>query len=402
MVSAKIIRFAIQLFLALLTMPLAADNGWLHSIQRTDEKTRIEFSEELAVEKLVVPCNSEKIWGPGKRCLAATVIFGKKQFISSAVSGEKGIVFFLDHLIGEGFEIKPVFTEPNIDENEGILEIVATRAQTRRIELKIAELSQRVLSFQQQNQCFSCHTLFPLALTINEADKNGFRISSEQVKKLGESLGSMQSVNGSYFFARQPDYGTISTSLCAGSIFAMLARFDRRMLVNLEKIYSSFHAWLDEENDLKSDFFFRPLFIGKTASALFEALIVAALYYQNPTVTGIARNENLRQRLMHLNKRFKVEAEAPVLQNLLLLTGLPYIGQFGNEQIDDLTTTLNTFQQQSPQASRADIAALTALFFSRMNNKNGLQQLKLPQTIKRTLSEEIWLCLIKVLQNQAR
>ncbi len=82
------------------------------------------------------------------------------------------------------------------------------------------------------------------------------------------------------------------------------------------------------------------------------------------------------------------------------MAGLPYLGQFSDETRPQIFDTVFSAQQNDAMAARPDSAALAALFYSRIGNKKGLQQLKLLQTQGKTLSEKVWLCLIKVLQYQ--
>lgn len=366
---------------------------------KTEKNVLIRFEKELAIETLVLPTNNAQLWGKGGSCRAVTLDIAEQRFIGSARPDEDTITFQLNGLIDKELLLTPVFVE-KLDLPAKEILISAKLAETKRIENEIFDLSQQVYEFQQKNRCFSCHTIFPLALALNEADREGYVVSKLQIEKLGESIAAMQRPDGSFFFANQPEYGTISPSLCAGASLAILARFDRRNLLVIERIAGLFPGWLDEESDMKYDFFFRPLFLGKPTSVLFESMIIASEYYFRPSITEEPHEEQLRERLIRLNHRFETASDTARLQNLMILTGLPYIGQFNDQQKDLLLKDLRNAQASDPMLSRPDCAALSALFFRRMNDEKGLQQLKLLQTSGKTLSEKIWLCLIKILQNQ--
>lgn len=374
--------------------------AWQLQFARTENNVLISFSEKLAFKSLTLPSESSELWGSNKSCRAAILTVGEQSFIASAGENENEIVFKLNDLAADKVLISPIYIQDSTRIPTQKIKIDAVLAKTREIEQEILDLTLQVQSFQRQNNCFSCHTLLPLALTISEASRRGYQVSLREVEKTGEDVAAMQRPDGSYFFSGQPDYGPISTSLCAGAALSFLVRFDRRLLVNIGRVAQLFPRWLDQENDIKSDFFFRPLFIGKPTSALFEALILAALYYYQPVITEETPNEELRQRLLRLNQRFKISSETAVLQNLLIMAGLPYLGQFSDEARPQIFDTVFSAQQNDAMAARPDSAALAALFYSRIGNKKGLQQLKLLQTQGKTLSEKVWLCLIKVLQHQ--
>lgn len=401
MVSAKNLKlFCLLLFHLLISIPVAGA-GFAWNITRNASSATIIFSEELAIESLMLPTEASRLWGPGVSCRAATLQLADRSFIASAQPGQKELVFHLEGLFTDRILVRPAYLEKaDQPEGSGSILLEAVPAQTRRIESEIESLTRQVIDFQKQNNCFSCHTLFPLALTINEAARRGLSIASSSIEVLSDSLTAMQRADGRYYFANQPEYGEVSTSLCAGGAMALLVRFDRRLLLNLVRISRLFPNWIDDESDLKSDFFFRPLFIGKPTSAMFEALILAALYYFRPVITGEKADEELRQRLIRLNARFKIDIEDSAAQNLLLLVALPYIGQFSDEMRAPLFKSVLEAQRTDPMLSRASSAALAALFFDRMGNKNGLQQLRLLQTTDKTLSERLWLCFIKVMQHQ--
>ncbi|MFZ5952409.1 MAG: hypothetical protein ACOYXC_17035 [Candidatus Rifleibacteriota bacterium] len=379
----------------------AMGKEWPASFSHDEEKIKIRFSEEIALSRVKIPVVSTSVWGPNLACRAATLKINGQSFIASAKPGEIFLIFKLDHQICREAYLIPVFLEATDKHDDSPAQIEARKAEIRRSELELFQQSREILQFQEKNRCFSCHTLLPLAITINEADKKGIGVPLEEIEKIGESLTAMQNPDGSFFFPEQPDYGKITTSLCAGAVFSILLRFDRRLIVNLQRLQRLLPGWADEENDMRSDFFFRPLFLGKVTSALFEALIIAALYYHQTAITSELPDDELRQRLIHLNRRFKIDLSVPFGQNLILLLGLPYFGQISDHQIQPVLDSMLQWQQAESQASRPDCAAISALITTKLtDNEKGLQQVKLLQTANQTLSQKIWLNLIRVLQSQ--
>ncbi len=238
----------------------------------------INFSEKLAISKVILPTNAYKLWGAETKCRAATIKAGTKSFLSSTNINGNELTFSLGGIITRQIVINPLYTEiSTTDGNNSEPVIEAVRAKIRLIEDKISQLAQQTIDFQKQNRCFSCHTAYPLAILFNEADKKGYKIDKKQIELLTESIGAIQKADGSFHFDQQPDYGTISPTLCAGAIFAQLTRFDKRVLVNLNRILLLLPGWLDKNSNIKSDFYFTPIFLGQTTSAVFEALIIAAI-----------------------------------------------------------------------------------------------------------------------------
>ncbi|MEW6709072.1 MAG: hypothetical protein AB1403_04550 [Candidatus Riflebacteria bacterium] len=400
MASAKKIKtFFSVLFLIFLAWSAIAKE-WPASLSHDEGKVKIRFSEEIALSLLKIPVVSTSFWGQNMACRAATLKINDQSFIASAKPGEVYLIFKLDHQICREAFLTPVFIESTDKQGDSPAYFEARNAEIRRSELELFRQSREILQFHEKNRCFSCHTLLPLAITINQADQKGIGIPLEEIEKIGESLTAMQNPDGSFFFPEQPDYGKITTSLCAGAIFSILLRFDRRLIVNLQRLKRLLPSWTDEENDMKSDFFFRPLFLGKVTSALFEALIISSLYYHQTAITSEMPDDELRQRLIHLNRRFKIDLTMPFGQNLIILLGLPYFGQISDHQIQPVLDSMDQWQQTESQANRPDCAAISALIMKRLNNEKGLQQIKLLQTANQTLSQKIWLNLIRVLQSQ--
>jgi hypothetical protein len=401
MASAKIIKFLLLVLFMFPGSMLRAGSWSMEYKKKTAGTIIINFSEKLAISKIILPTNTEKLWGAGKKCRAATIKAGNKSFLSSTDQNGNELTFSLEGIIAQKIIVNPLYIEVSTtDSNNADPVVEAVRAKIRLIEDKIKLLAQQTIEFQKQNRCFSCHTAYPLAVLFNEADKKGYKIDKKQIEILTESIGATQKADGSFYFKQQPDYGTITPTLCAGAIFAQLARFDRRLLVNLNRILLLLPGWLDKNSNLKSDFYFTPIFIGQTTSTVFEALIIAAIYYFEPSVTGTDREESLRQRLLYLNRNLKIRPEGNQQHNLVLLGGLPYIGQFSPEQKEPLLKGLIKFLENEPEARHIQLRGLAGLFFHRINEEHGLKIAFQGAKKAQTPAEHIWACLLEVLQHQ--
>lgn len=399
MVLPKTIRYGAFCLLLIANAAFGQGKSLEPSIQRHEKHTELIFHEETAVARLELPTISATLWGPGNECRAATIRFNDRRLFSSAHPDAKTLEFFLNEELVERITLIPAFVTPTDQLISPEPIITGKKGAIKKIENKLTELSQKTLAFQQQQRCFSCHQIVPLTLAIKEAARNDLTVPLNEIELLGESLSAMQNNDGSFFFAKQPEYGKIATSLCAGAFLAENAMFDRRMLVSLEKLTQRFPEWLDDESDMKSDFYFRPLFIGKITSAAFEASIAAAMYYFRPQITQTPLDETLRQRLVRLAQRFRFSSANTTWQNLIATIGLPHTGQLANSQKQALIDQTRTFLQQDALARRIDVKAIAALFLARMNDKKALQQIKPPQG-SGLLSDELWLCLIQILQSQ--
>ena len=150
---------------------------------KTEKNVLIRFEKELAIETLVLPTNNAQLWGEGGSCRAVTLDIAEQRFIGSARPDEDTITFQLNGLIDKELLLTPVFVE-KLDLPAKEILISAKLAETKRIENEIFDLSQQVYEFQQKNRCFSCHTIFPLALALNEADREGYVVSKLQIATL--------------------------------------------------------------------------------------------------------------------------------------------------------------------------------------------------------------------------
>ncbi|GAB4279535.1 MAG: hypothetical protein Kow0029_23520 [Candidatus Rifleibacteriota bacterium] len=385
------------LFALILCLQSCLANDWQFTMQKNGSTVSLVFAERLAIEQLRLPAISEQLWGAGQRCGAVAVSAGTITYMGSTPAGSDSILIELNGNICDKLDLVPLYLEPTTENSIGHIEIKAVRETKKILENKLRNLTLSVIDFQKRNNCFSCHTAFPLALALSEADRKGLKIPQTEIEKLGESLCSMQSADGSYHFPDQPDYGTISPTICAGAICSLLVRFDKRLLVNLDRIMFLLPGWLDEQGNLKSDFFFKPLFLGQSTSTAFEALIIAAVYYYEPSITGIIPNDSLRQRLNYLNIKNRISNKTSLIQDLVLFLGIPYVGQINDEQKSMLVEKLHTAFKLEPNIVRPDISAMAAYFSARIGNRQLLKKIVDEVKIPANLSEQIWHCLIEIL-----
>jgi hypothetical protein len=401
MALARKIDLALVVFLFCFSLGSWA-SSWHSEINKINsEEIIMVFSEELAVERLILPAVSEELWGKGLRCRSVVAKIKDETFLASSAKDENQILFEFDGKFCTEIKIKAIYKEAVSEEQatEGNYRVTAVTADVRRIEVEISRLASETIAFQQQNNCFSCHTAFPLAILINEADKRGVRVSQSQIENFSENIVSFQNFSGEYHFVREPDYGTISPTLCAGAIFSTLVRFDKRLLVNLNRIFRLLPGWVKDSGELKSDFYFKPLFVGDATSVLFESMIVSALYYFEPSVTEKKPADYMLDRLLFLGKKNKVEFETAIGRKLILFAGLPYIGQFNWNDFNSIVRLLERFFAEEPKAKNAALLGLAGLFFDRILDEKNLKSIAVNfrSLETRKISEQIWECLVQVL-----
>jgi hypothetical protein len=281
----------------------------------------------------------------------------------------------------------------------GTLKIKAVKGSTRQIEDEIAALTLEVQAFQKRHNCFSCHTALPLALLVNQAEKKKFKTPGIEIKQMLEKIEGLQKSDGSYNFPDQPDYGTITPTLCAGALFALLSNSGYETRPVLTKIVNLFPAWRDEKGVMGSDFFFRPLMVGRPASALFEAFSIAGLYYPNFLELSPSERQKYRERLAFIINNYKSDPSLNPVSNLLFLTGLPYIGQFEEAKQPELERQLLNFLKTDSKTANIEVLGLLSIVFSRFNFRPGIEYIESIKLQPQNLPEKIWHCLIQVTLN---
>lgn len=361
------------------------------AIKNQGENVLVNFDQTWAFDEITVPSVSTRLWGKGNRCAAATMQIGSRYFVSAIASGSDRLTFVLPGITSDSLLLTAIMTIENKGSasEDGNIEFVAVPAQIRSIEDELNTKIDEVMAFQQQHNCFSCHTALPLALSCKNAAARGYRVNREKVVKFGDSIAGMQHANGMFNFPSHPDYGTITTTLCAGAILAMLTDFSDSYLSELQKILHLLPGWLDNDGLTRSDFYFRPLFIGQPTSALFETFIVSALYFRSAENAQHESSDQLRQRLLRLGNWARTLANEPVHRRIIIMAGIPYLFQFDSTEKAAVINQLHLLLSNEPEGKRADIRSLARLVMGKIAPENSTagSSDRPPQN----LGEKIWL-----------
>ncbi|MBU1106255.1 MAG: hypothetical protein KKB51_06280 [Candidatus Riflebacteria bacterium] len=362
----------------------------VYELKPTDDSTSMMFLQSWSFDQLHLPAVSETVWGNAKQCRAAIVKTGGRSFVSKLSKDETVLLFNLNGAVDDKLQIIPLLQVNTLLPAKGKTQLSATPARIRMIEDELKILAESVLHFQQNNNCFSCHTALPLALSCKVAAASGYRIPEETMTRIGQSIAKMQNASGAYRFPDHPDYGLISTTLCAGVIMAMLSDFSSQYLENLQKIRRLMPDWLDDDGLLKSDFYFRPLFIGHNTNLLFEAVILQTLYLYAATDTPDFFDDSLRKRLIQLRKQATFNQSEPIQRQILLMAGTPLLFQFSTAERPLIVNQLLHLLKNEPEGQRADIRALALFLLGRFN------PLATPELARKrplqNLGDRIWSC----------
>lgn len=365
-------------------------------ISRDDERVVIAFSEQWAFDEVRLPVSAPQLWGSPALCRAASVEAAGRHFVASAKENEQHLVFRLNGLATDSLIITPLI-QHNSDNYElfSYIEFSAVPAKMRQIENRLSSLAGRVSEFHRQHGCFSCHTALPLALACKSAANRGYRIDAEKFLALGREISRMQRHDGSYFFQGQPDYGKIMTTLCAGTILALLSDFSSEFLVNLKKIVPLLPDWLDKDGLLKSDFFFRPLFIGQPSAALLEAFISHTLYIKTAGNPDEPPDDKLRRRVLQLGRWTKTQSSEAIHRRIILMIGTPFLFQFSHHEKPEIIRQLRHLLKNEPEGTRHDMRALARFLLNRLIPGEEIETQATPAV--QTLSDEIWQCFEEII-----
>jgi hypothetical protein len=409
MASAKIIKpsadspqraFLIVLLLAILatqTSPLQARTeisdvfgNPAYELTAQKESVTMRFTQSWAFDRLELPAVSQTFWGESSQFRAAVVKAAGKSFVSQLTDDESRLIFNMQGISGDFIEIIPIFKAPTERTDEKAPTFVAIPARIRFLEDELQELADAVLHFQKRNNCFSCHTALPLVITCKFAAASGLRVPDSTLNLIGSSIADMQSYDGIYHFPQHPDYGVISPTLCAGAVMAVISDFSAQYLANLQKIRLLLPEWLDDDGLLKSDFYFRPLFIGHKTNMLFEAMILQTLYLYSASDGPEVFDDSLRQRLNQLRHAAAFDPAEPIHRQILIMAGTPVLFQFSSAERPVIIRQLLHLLSNEPEGERADIRALTLYLLARFSREMPSDQLK--KRPLQNLGDRIWAC----------
>ena len=381
-----------------LTLPAAArqvnPDELVYELKTAEDSTTMVFLQSWSFDQLRLPSTSEKVWGKSGQCRAAIVKTGGHSFISRLSTDETELLFNLNGVIDDRLQIIPLLLIESTLPSKGLPELTAIPARTRMIEDELKILAESVLHFQQKNSCFSCHTALPLVFACKVAAASGYRIPEDTLVLIGQNIAAMQAYSGAYSFPDHPDYGMISTTLCAGAIMAVISDFSSQYLDNLQKIRALLPDWLDDDGLLKSDFYFRPLFIGQKTNMLFEAIILQTLYLYTATDNPEIFDDTLRQRLNQLRKLAAFNQSEPIHRQILLMAGTPILFQFSTAERPLIIRQLLYLLKNEPEGERADIRALALFLLGRFSPVTRPELAR--KRPDQNLGDKIWACFEKI------
>jgi len=350
----------------------------------------MHFDQSWSFDSIELPAVSQNLWGDNSQYRAAVIKIADRSFISRLNDDKSRLTFKLHGATGNQVQIRPIFKIDKAERTGGPPLFIATPARIRMLEDELKELADSVLLFQQRNSCFSCHTALPLAITCKVAAASGLRIPDTTLIQIGSEIAAMQAYDGTYHFPQHPDYGVISPTLCAGTIMAIISDFSGQYLGNLHRIQLLFPGWLDDDGMLKSDFYFRPLFIGHKTNMLFEAIILQALYLYSASDKPEVFDDSLRQRLNQLRRAATFDPGEPIHRQILIMAGTPVLFQFSSAERPLMVRQLLHLLNNEPEGERADIRALALYLLARFSPDRPSDKIR--KRPLQNLGDRIWAC----------
>ncbi len=376
-----------------------------YKIETGLNSVRIVLPATYSISLIKIPAFAPTIWGKSNKCTLSVFKSRDYRQVSALQKQNSSIHFENPTGLFKSFELIPVaFSPPTTDElptninNAKPIEIFGTSEKLQAVEDELYRLSIETFNFNQSNNCFSCHTSYPLFKACNEAVNRGLKVPTEKLIAIGKQIQEFQNSDGSFFFSSNPIYGKISTSLCAGAILAMASRYSVSFLHPLKKLFNIMPLWQTKSGQLDSDFLLPPLFLGKMTSKLFESMIISALFYSPVAIPEISKSI-LRQRLVWLQSRKTNIRKIGTLKMLMLLQGIPYLFQFSPEEVEEVRNKI-IFMQNDAAIKNSHI--LNSIFLSvarsfapDFNPSSNFKQLI--SGASTSLSKRIWSCFVRTL-----
>ena len=394
------------IFLTLVLLPtllMAVETNDAYVVTLLKNKLCISFAREYAFDEIELPAVSDTLWGKGNECRAVLLEIAGQQFVSSVAAPGQTLLFRPGGLPDREFFITPLIVNQSGETASRTEKIrfSAVPAEIRRIETRITELTSRVSAFQKENRCFSCHTALPLAFAYREAGNRGLAIDQNSILNIGREISAMQLGDGSFFFAKQPVYGRVMTTLCAGAVLAIISDFSTEFMINLKRILPLLVEWDNGEEPVQADFFLRPLFSGQPATALFESLIISTMYCKSENEGAVPVDDRLQKRLIHLQKWVAKLNSEPLLHRVIIILGVPVLLQVSHTARDAFITELLRILEIEPEGRRRDVRAIALSMLSRLGHAAPARAKQQPEE-PQTLADELWECLEQIIQAESR
>jgi hypothetical protein len=375
-----------------------------YKIQTLPDSVRVILPATFSVSLVKLPAFNEELWGKDVKCTLAILKTDNHEHVSGVGANDSEIVFAKPNGLLKSFELIPIaFSKsdakpPHPDNLQSKIIIIGISEELQEIEDELYRLSIETFNFNKTNQCFSCHTSYPLLKACNEASNSGIKVPTEKIVAIGKQIQAFQNTDGTFFFPKSPAYGKITTSLCAGATLALATRYSTSFLQPLKRLFNFMPLWQTKTGQLDSDFFFPPFFLGKMTSGLFESIIVSALCYA-PDASPENDSTAMYDRLKWLKKTAKQYETKGDLSKLILLHGAPYFYQFPAEEREAISQKIRLMEQNEAIRNSAFLSAifLSAAkgFVPETNAGKSLNSFILEYSNR--LSDRIWLCFIRIL-----
>lgn len=326
----------------------------------------LTFNLPIRLNKLIIPPQNQSIWQTGQSCICAVAIIDNIKRISSIGASNTELIFDFGKSDIKQILIKPlVFSKKPIKSDYSDLAIEGISTQKATLQDNLDSYAQKIIDFQKNNKCFSCHAMIPFAAACEEADFKGLEIPKEKISVLLEQISSFQQADGSYEFRSDPEYGKITTTLSAAFIASTLGKFATQPNPVIQKIFKQLPLWQNKDGSLKNDFTYLPIFSRHVTSSFLEAKFISNILYNN----SVNQNEMfLYDRLGWLQSwaRKNVNLESP--SNLLFFLGIPYFLQLTQEEKSEIYPKLLELKKSKAYEKLPEIKIITNFLLNKYFN----------------------------------
>lgn len=316
--------FCILLFCILFTSrtELHAKSYVNYKITKSQDTIKITFPKKFYIDKIIIPAESFKLWGKYKCKLLAIQAGNTKKACSITRSDLFEIA--LGGIVTNKILITPIIKQPTKFVSNASIFVDGSSIETREIETSLSSQADQLIQFHAERKCFSCHTLYPFAISCRLAHKKGLKIPTKRIVTIGKQLLSMQNKNGYFSFLNQPKYGKITTTLCAGAIFSELLNIDPIFFKYLEKIALLIPKLLQQKDNKQiSDFNYPPFYIGDTTCNYFISKIISRYFYSSISKKN-GPNYALLKILKEIRLRYVNLEKLTTNEKILVLLTYPY------------------------------------------------------------------------------
>lgn len=252
-------------------------NAIPYEIKKIENRITALFPHDVALDRVKIPVREETLWGPGKVGISAVAKADSYANIGTRKNNDDFILLDMHGKRTRSVEIIPIHSTDRTNELNGTdrpifgaaescdkLEFIMISAQKRQKERELDVLCVKGLENLTRYECFSCHQIIPLALTISAGESHGFKLPIDTIASISSAIINMQNPDGSFSFPEHSAYGVITPTLCAVLVLECLCNISRSAEIALIKAV----RWLSRvqlpDGTIPTDFQFPPFLIGKT------------------------------------------------------------------------------------------------------------------------------------------